>query len=81
MTTEVTEKVLETLKVRCGVQKPIQASSKLVEDLELDSMGMLALAVALENHYRVTLQEDPENPPVTVQEVVDLVAERIKETA
>ena len=81
MTTDVTEKVFETLKVRCGVQKQIELSSRLMEDLELDSMGMLALAVALENHYRVNLQEDPENPPETVQEVVNLVVERIKETA
>lgn len=77
MKSEITGKVVETLKVRCGVNKPIELSSRLMEDLELDSMGLLALAVSLENHYRVTLQEDPEQPPQTVGEVVDLVQSRI----
>lgn len=77
--TEVFEAVVKTLKGACGVKKPIAAGSRLVEDLGLDSMGMLALAVDLENRFRLKLEEDQEHPPETVSDVVELVQSRMEE--
>lgn len=48
-------------------------ASRLGEDLRLDSVGMLSLAVNLENRYRVRLVDDPTDPPRTVGDVLDLL--------
>ena len=76
---ELFDSVGQILKGPCGVKNPIRAESRLMEDLHLDSMGMLALAVGLENRYRVKLGEDPAQPPETVADVVELLAQRLKE--
>lgn len=60
-----------------GVNSPIEAASRLSEDLKLDSMGMLALAVGLENRFKIKLGEDPESPPQTVADVVELLGQRL----
>lgn len=77
--TEYFVSVEQVLRGPCGVRAEITAESRLAEDLHLDSMGMLALAVGLENRYRVRLEENPEQPPETVSEVVALLERRVKE--
>lgn len=77
-TDEVMSVVVETLRGPCGVREPITGESRLQEDLELDSMGMLALAVGLENRFRVKLEEDPKNVPATVDELVSLLSRRLE---
>ena len=67
------ESVLEVLRGPCGVTAEITPASRLVEDLELDSVGMLCLAVGLENKFKVRLEENPEQPPDTVSDVVKLL--------
>lgn len=69
--------VAKTLKGACGVREPISAQSRLVEDLGLDSMGMLALAVDLENRFKLKLEEDQAHPPETVSDVVTLLRTRL----
>lgn len=76
-TDQLMDIVIETLKGPCGVKKSILPESRLHEDLELDSMGMLALAVGLENRFRVRLEEDPANAPQTVGELVKLLQQRL----
>ena len=63
------DSVLEVLRGPCGVSGEITLASRLVEDLELDSVGMLCLAVGLENKFRVKLDENPDKPPDTVSDV------------
>lgn len=43
----------------------------LIEDLELDSLGLLTLAVEVENHFRICLEEQDE---AEIQTIADLVA-------
>lgn len=73
-----TEAVYEVLRGPCGVSIGITPQSRLVEDLELDSVGMLCLAVGLENKFRVKLEENPDEPPDTVADVVDLLEHAIR---
>jgi len=42
----------------------------LVEDLELDSLLLLTLAVEVENHFRIQLEEEDE---VAIRSIGDLV--------
>lgn len=76
---EYYEKVCEVLRVSCGVTKPLSRETRLGRDLELDSMGLLSLAVSLENEYRVKLGDNPEQPPETVGEVVKLLREAVEQ--
>ncbi len=71
--------VQRILRLHCAVQRTATPQSRLAEDLGLDSVGMLTLAVELENHYRVKLGEAPEHPPRTVADVLALLELRLAE--
>lgn len=75
---ELLKAVVETLKGPCGVTLEVERDSRLVEDLKLDSMGLLALAVGLENKFRVRLGDPPEGPPAKVCDVVDLLGQALE---
>ena len=57
----------------------ISDDARLQDDLGLDSMTLLNLALEAENFLGCPLDEDPENPPMTVRELIDLVALRLEE--
>lgn len=69
----------ETLRQQCKVTVAIERSTRLREDLGLDSLALLTLAVAAEDHFHLCLNEDPESPPATVGDFVALVARRLQE--
>lgn len=69
----------ETLRHQCKVAGPIEGSTRLREDLGLDSLALLTLAVAAEDHFHLCLNEDPESPPATVADFVSLVERRLGE--
>ena len=57
----------------------IKDTSRLQDDLGLDSMTLLSLALEVENFLGCALEEDPENPPLTVGALMALVMERLEE--
>ncbi len=77
---EIFEPIEQILREHCGVRDAIQLDSRLQEDLGLDSMGLLTLALETENHFELCLDEPPDQPPQSVREIVDLVALRLKES-
>ena len=70
---------VETLRQQCNVRVPIEPATHLRGDLGLDSMALLTLAVAAEDHFRICLNEDPESPPQTVGDFVALVQTRLQQ--
>lgn len=73
------ERVVETILRRdCGVTGPLAPEARLAEDLGLDSLRLLTLVVELENHFRLTMEEDPEEPPASVGALTDLVRARLE---
>lgn len=78
--TEVACEVEELLRRECRVDGPLTLDTRLVEDLGLDSLQFLGLAVALENRFRLPLDEDPEQPPATLGELIRLVEQRLAES-
>lgn len=56
-------------------------TARLKEDLHLDSMGMIVVAVGLENRFRVKLQEEDADAILTVGDLVALVIRRMAEAA
>ena len=45
----------------------------LVEDLELDSLRLLTLAVEVENHFRICLDEEDEDEIETIGDLVRVI--------
>ena len=69
----------ETLRQQCKVTAALEPTTRLREDLGLDSLALLTLAVAAEDHFHLCLNEDPESPPNTIGEFVALVEQRLGE--
>lgn len=49
----------------------------LIEDLELDSLGLLTLAVEVENHFRICLEEEDEAKIHTVADLVTVIERKL----
>jgi len=58
--------------------KKVEPTHRLQEDLGLESIGMLSLAVEIENYFQIYLSEG-ENPPITIDDVVKLILLRLSE--
>ena len=72
--------IIRILKEECGVKRnEISPSDLFQEDLGLDSVGLLTLALEAENSFQLMLEEPPESPPKAVEELVDLVCIRLSE--
>lgn len=75
----IEQAVADVLRTHCNVTKEIRSDSRLAEDLGLDSVGLLTMAVEVENFFQTVLGEEPEKPPRTVADVVALIEQRLAE--
>jgi len=53
----------------------------LIEDLELDSLLLLTMAVEVENRFRIYLEEEDEAAIRTVGDLVDTVQRKLEQGA
>jgi acyl carrier protein len=67
--------IADVARLHLGWEGPLAPEMRLVEDLELDSLKMLTLALEVENHFRVCL--DPEAGIETVGDLVAAIRERL----
>jgi acyl carrier protein len=58
----------------------ISPSTRLDEDLSLDSLALIIVAVGLENAFRVRLREEDVGAIATVADLLQLVALRVAES-
>lgn len=72
---EVLAGIAEVARAELGWQGQLTPELRLVEDLELDSLKMLTLALEVENHFRVCL--DPGAGIETVGDLVAAIRERL----
>ncbi|HSP77512.1 MAG TPA: acyl carrier protein [Myxococcaceae bacterium] len=63
-----------------GWEGPVEPSQHLLGDLQLDSLGLMVLAVELENRFRIRLSPDDSARVSTVGELIHLVVRRTAET-
>lgn len=75
---QILREVVAVLRGPCGVPFEIFEGSRLGEDLQLDSVGLLALALNLEKRYEVRLPDNPGSPPQTVGDIVDLLEKTLR---
>jgi acyl carrier protein len=72
----VLEEVRRIARAELDFDRAIELSSRLKEDLELDSLAMIVVAVGLENRFRVKLEEQDAGVLVTVADLAQLVERR-----
>lgn len=58
---------------KLGWRGTLRPEMRLVEDLELDSLRNLTLAIEIENHFRIALDEEDEAAIETVGDLVELI--------
>ncbi len=61
------------------LERSVQPTDELIQDLQLDSLGLTILAVGLEDRFRIKLTEEDSARVTTVAELATLVASRASE--
>jgi len=74
-TRRIVDGIAEVARQHLDWQGDLAPEMRLVEDLDLDSLKTLTLALEVENHFRVCL--DPDAAIETVGDLVDAIRERL----
>jgi acyl carrier protein len=77
---EILEEIRETLSADLEFEEPVELRHELAKDLGIDSMGAIILAVGLEDRFRIKLSDGDAGAVVTVEDLVDLVERKVRET-
>jgi len=77
--TAILAAILEVARDHLGWRRELPLEARLIEDLELDSIRLLTLAVEVENRFRIVLDPEDEEGIVTVADLVETVARRLAE--
>jgi acyl carrier protein len=78
---EILAAVEQVARDHVGWQGNLRREMRLAEDLELDSLKTLTLAVEVENRFRICLDADSEAEIVTVGDLVATVGRKLEERA
>ena len=73
---EVLAEIRRIAKEELQLERMIQGSDALIEDLQLDSLGLTILAVGLEDRFRIKLTEEDSARVSTVDDLAGLVSSR-----
>ena len=73
----VIDGITEVARAHLGWDGELRPEMRLVEDLELDSLKRLTLALEVENHFQICLDE--ESAILTVGDLVGIIRERLDE--
>lgn len=76
---EVLREIRRIVASELEVERMVEPSDHLIQDLQLDSLGLTVLAVGLEDRFRVKLTEDDSVRVSTVGDLAALVAIRTSE--
>ena len=55
----------------------LRCDMRLVEDLQLDSIRLMTLAMEVEDHFEICLDEEDEEAIMTVADLVDTVRRKL----
>jgi acyl carrier protein len=76
---DVLDEIRRVARSELGFEGAVEDSHALRNDLRLDSLGMVLVAVALEDRFRVRLHEEDAARLDTVGDLVALVCRRVGE--
>ena len=75
---EIEAKMVDLLVEELGLERDnITMNSKFEEDLEVDSLGVVELLMALEDNFSVQIPDEEAEEIVTVGQAVDVVQKKV----
>lgn len=74
---EILQGIEAVARTHLGWSGQLSRDLSLIEDLELDSLGALTLAVEVENHFRICLEQEDEAQINTVGDLVAVVQRKL----
>ncbi len=75
---EIETKLVDLLVEELGLEREnITMGAKFEEDLEVDSLGVVELLMALEDNFDVKIPDEEAEEITTVAQAVDVVAQKI----
>lgn len=74
----VLEAIAEVARDQLGFSGELRPELRLAEDLELDSLKILTLAVEVENRFQICLDPDSEAQIVTIGDLVATVRRELE---
>ena len=77
---EILAAVAALARDKLGYEGELVGAMRLVEDLELDSIRLMTLAMEVEDRFRICLDEDDEAAIVTVADLVAAVGRKLERT-
>ena len=77
---EILRGIAEVAHEHLGWGGPVEPEMDLIEDLELDSLRLLTLAVEVENRFRVCLEQEDEARIRTVGDLVEIVQTKLADS-
>lgn len=76
--TEIESKLTDLLVDELGIERDaIAADAKFEEDLDVDSLGVVELLMALEDNFGVKIPDEEAEQITTVGEAIDLVEQKL----
>jgi acyl carrier protein len=61
------------------VPYPVELDTHVLNDMELDSLQLIALVVEIENRFRVCLEPEDEARIATIGDLVEVIRQRLPE--
>ena len=75
---DIESKMVDLLVEELGIEREkITMASKFEEDLEVDSLGVVELLMALEDNFDVNIPDEEAEAISTVSEAVDIVEAKV----
>jgi len=71
--------ITKILKEQCECTVNITEESRLIEDLELESIALLTLITELENHYQAIFEMTEESQMKTIGDIVEYIQTQMNE--
>jgi acyl carrier protein len=75
---EILTEIRRSLAADLKLSGPVELHDELAADLEVDSVGALVLAVALEDRFRVNLTGTEASSVVSVEDLVGVVERAVR---
>jgi len=79
--TDVLTEIRAIAAAQLDLAREVQPDDDLTRDLELDSLTLATLAVALEDRFNIVLAEEDAARVRTIADLCRLVARRVEESA
>lgn len=76
-TAEILEAIARIGREHLGWSGPVSPEMRLIEDLKLDSVHLMTLAVHVENRFRIALDEEDEAGLETVGDLAAAVGRKL----